>query len=307
MIRLGGLAGIGLGGLAGCASAPAPAPPLVGEPRHRIWNPTGTARGTVLLAAGLGTDSRLWDLPGTGGLAPALARRGLRVVAIDLPPGNLAECTAAVTRLAAELRVDGMTGRRPLIGLGLDLGGTALIGAEGLDAIIALGAPVASGGFSPAMRFVLTAPGAPRWAELSRHTLGGVPLHRLLLSDGLPAHVHRPLLRDALAPMPRALRTDWYAPGAAQPVPVPLPVLDAVRRPRPTLLVLAPADALAPPWQCDATAFGVRRDGLVRVHPTRANGFEREFNHLDLVLHPDAQRRVWPVIFEWIDQQLRPG
>lgn len=307
MLGLGGLAGIGLGGLAGiglggCASAPIPAPPLVGEPRHRIWNPTATPRGTVLLAAGLGTDSRLWDLPGAGGLAPALARRGLRVVALDLPPGDLAECTAAVTRLAAAL-----PGPRPLIGLGLDLGGTALLGADGLDGVIALGAPVASGGFSPATRFVLTAPGAPSWAELSRHTLGGVPLHRLLLSADLPAHVHRPLLRGALAPMPLALRADWYAPGAAQPIPVPLPVLETVRRPRPTLLVLAPADALAPPWQCDATAFGVRREGLARVHPTRANGFEREFNHLDLVLHPDAQRRVWPVIFEWIDQQIRPG
>lgn len=296
---LAGAAGIAALGLAGCGAAPAPAPLASGDPPRRVWSEAGAARGTVLLAPGLGFTGRLWDLPCVGGLAPALARRGWRVVAAELP-GDLAASTAALTRLAA------LDLPRPLIGLGLDLGGTALLGADGLDGLVLIGAPIASGGFSPAMRYVLTAPGAPTWRELAGKGLAGVPLDRLLLSADLPANVRRPLLRDALAPIPLAIRAAWYRPGAAAPIPAPLPILDALRRPRPTLCVLSPADTFAPPWQCDPSAFGVRHPALTRIHPTRANGFGREHGHLDPVLHPDARRAVWPTIFEWLDQRLAP-
>lgn len=293
-----GAAGLAAAGLAGCATAPAPAPLATGDPPRRIWPEAGAARGTALLAHGLGFTGRMWDLPGAAGPAPALARRGWRVVAAELA-GDL-DAAATLTRLAA------LALPRPLIGLGLDLGGAALLAADGLDGVVAFGAPIASGGFSPAMRHLLTAPGAPTWRDLARKGLAGVPLDRLLLSADLPVAVRGPLMRDALAPMPLAVRAAWYQPGAAAPIPTPLPVLETLRGPRPTLCVLAPADALAPPWQCDPHAFGVRGPALTRIHPTRANGFGREFAHLDPVLHPDARRTVWPMVFEWMDQRVAP-
>lgn len=282
--------------LPGCGAAPRPAPSLGGDPPHRAWAPPAEPRATVVLVPGLGTNGLVFDLPGAGGLAPALTRLGYRVVAAE-PPADLAAATAALDRLAA--RYPG-----PTIGLGLDLGGTALYPTARYDALITIGAPIASGGFSPAMRRVLTAPGAPTWHTFARDTLRGVPLTRVLLTRGLPERIHRPLRREAFTPMPAALRAAWYRPGADRPVPEPLPALDALRRPRPTLCVLSPADALAPPWQCDPTAFGLRRDGLTRLYPTRANGFEREYDHLDLAVHPDARRELWPQLFDWLDETL---
>lgn len=299
LTRLGGA--LTLAALPGCGGAPRPAPRLGGDPPHRAWAPPAEPRATVVLVPGLGTNGLVFDLPGAGGLAPALVRLGYRVVAAELPAdADLAAATAALDRLAAR-------SAGPTIGLGLDLGGTALYGATGYDALITLGAPIASGGFSPAMRRVLTAAGAPTWRTFARDTLRGTPLTRIVLTDGLPDHVHRPLRRSAFAPMPSALRDAWYRPGADRPVPHPLPVLDALRRPRPTLCVLSPADALAPPWQCDPAAFGVRHDALTRLYPTRANGFEREYPHLDLAIHPDARREIWPQIFAWLDENAARG
>lgn len=290
-----------LGGpLAACGGAPVPRP-LRSEhgPPRTLWRPLGATRATVVLVHGLGTRATLWDLPGSGGLAPALAREGYTVVAPDL--GHLD--TLARWRAALAEVVETLAG--PVVALGLDLGGTAIYGVPGLAARIGIGAPIASGGFSAAMRGVLTAPGAPSWQALARRTVGGRSIVRLVLTDGMPASVHRPLVRDALSPMPLTLRRSWFAPGAGSPVPTLLPDLPAMGAGwGPTLVVAAPGDGLAPPWQCDPRGFGIDWPGLELQAPSRVNGHGREFNHLDLAAHPDARRRVWPSILAWMAERI---
>lgn len=300
---LGALGGAALVGCGGAARRP-PDRRRGLDPPRTLWRPVGESRGTVLLVHGLGTRPAIWDLPGSGGLGPTLARAGFTVIAPDLSgrpdPGGW---RAAIEAICAGLE-------RPPLGVGLDLGGTALFGARASFAgRVGVGAPLASGGFSAAMRGVLTAPGAPTWRDLGRRTVGGRSVVRLVLTDGLPARIHRPLVRQALAPMPLTLRRAWYGPGAASPVPSLLSGGSGWGLPAPgagwgpTLVVAAPGDGLAPPWQCDPRAFGHRWPGLTLRAPSRVNGDEREFNHLDLVVHPDARRRVWPSIVGWLEER----
>lgn len=304
-LACGGLTAAALGGpLGGCGAGPvyssrrAPDGPL----RH-IWTPQGPSRATILLVHGLGTRAAIWDLPGAGGLAPALARAGFEVIAPELDPGaDLAGWRARLESIAT--KIDG-----PLFGVGLDLGGTALYGLKGaFVGRVGIGAPIASGGFSAAMRGVLTAPGAPTWHGLGRRTVGGRSVVRLLLTHGLPARIHRPLVRHGLNPMPEAMRRAWYGPGADSPVPELLPELPPPGPEwGPTLVVGAPTDGLAPPWQCDPRGFGLDWKGLRSLVASRLHGHGREFNHLDLVVHPDARRRLWPSIVRWLEETAAPA
>lgn len=284
--------------LGGCGGGPVHLPGLSTRgPARRIWRPQAANGASVLLVHGLGTRSALWDLPGTGGLAPTLAAAGYTVVAPELDPAD--DWPATLARIAA--LTDG-----PLFGVGLDLGGTALYRCPArFVGRVGIGAPIASGGFSAAVRGVLTAKGAPTWRSFERRTVGGQRVIRLLLTHGLPAAIHRPLLRSALSPMPAAQRRAWHAPGAGSPIPTLLPDLPPPGAQwGPTLVVTAPTDGLAPPWQCDPRGFDAQWPDLRVRTASRVNGDGREFNHLDLVLHPDARRRVWPTMIDWMRDTL---
>ncbi len=296
---LGSIAAGALGGpLGGCGGGPVHLPGLTGDrPPRRIWRPQRANGATALLVHGLGTRSALWDLPGSGGLAPTLAAAGYTVIAPELDPAG--DWSATLTPIAAAVR-------GPLFGIGLDLGGTALYRCPArFTGRIGVGAPIASGGFSAAVRGVLTADGAPTWRSFERHRVGGRRVIRLLLTHGLPAKVHRPLIRAGLAPMPAAQRRAWHTPGAGSAVPRLLPDLPPPGPAwGPTLVVTAPTDGLAPPWQCDPHGFGADWPELRVRTASRVNGDGREFNHLDLAVHPDARRRIWPMMIDWMNGTL---
>lgn len=286
--------------LSGCGATPTPEA-LTGG-RGQRWRPRGPARSTVVLAHGLGLSPAMWDLPGYGGLAPALAWRGHRVISPALPAeGTLDDWTAALEASAAAHH-----GGTPVIGVGLDLGGTALYRASSFAAVATIGAPIARGGFSVAMKRVLGAPGRTTWAALGSMKIGRWPLSRLILTHGLPATVWRPLLAQALRPIGDPLRRLWSGSAIGEPVPILAEELapPVTARTRPTLVMSAPTDGLAPPWQCDPAAFGIRWDGLERRRFSRATGAQREFNHLDLVIHPTARLDVWPGLLDWIESRL---
>ncbi|MCA9541124.1 MAG: alpha/beta fold hydrolase, partial [Myxococcales bacterium] len=174
--------------LIGCGAAPTrSAPPVIevaGVPVVQN-TPEEAPRGTVLLVSGLGTGPMVWDLPGYGGLGPALARQGLVTLALDLAGRDTIE--AQVEAIAAVAAASA----KPVHAIGLDLGGTALLKAvlagAPFDSVVAIGAPVSSGGLNRSQRMLVAAPGAPTWRDASRRKLHGTSLARLLMTSGLPA------------------------------------------------------------------------------------------------------------------------
>ncbi len=227
----------------------------------------GAERGVVVLVPGAGTDARVY-----APLARSLVREGYEVRALDdhrdLP------------RRLTEAARPGL----PLYAVGLDLGGTALYRAApdvpALSGVVGVGAPVAFGGASRALRAAIAE--RPRsWSALPER------LGRVLVG-----------VQPAAAPLDLSR---WAGLDGGRPVPVPVALDALARRPDlPVLVVMSPTDALAPPWACDPAAFGVRRRNIERVRVTRGNGFSREYRHLELLLHRAAPGEVFPIIEGWL-------
>jgi pimeloyl-ACP methyl ester carboxylesterase len=230
----------------------------------------------VVLVPGVGTDGRVFDLPGAS-LVNSLEHAGHDVMVLDSHLG-----------LAAKLhRID-----QPFYVVGLDLGGTtAYLAAPETPrmlGVVGIGAPIAFGGATSAMRHLFkTRPAS--WRDAPDRAV------QVLLGTGW-----RRSTADAFPRVPLSLDR-WAGLDGGRSVPKAA-ALDALReRPKLRVLVItAPADGVAPPWMCDPAAFELKRPGLTSVWVTRANGFSMEYRHLDLLLHPRAPGEIHPLIERWL-------
>ena len=271
-----------------------------------LWPIGAAARPPIVLVHDIGLSPEIWRV---GGLESTLAEAGYEVHRVDWRPLGDAG-------LADVARMVGNTVRdapRPPVVIGHGLGGTAAAisvadGAE-VAGLALIGAPLGFGGSSRALRevFEASARASPRpldWARLGSRVGGGnrTPLARRLLTTGMPPTRRRELWLHGLAWLPPRLVAEWRKYDGGRPVPSALPAaaalaeLDAL----PWLVIVGVADGLAPPWQCDPTAFDLDPPALRRVYVTRANGAPIEYNHLDLVAHPDARDDVFSPLVEWL-------
>ncbi|MCB9538212.1 MAG: hypothetical protein H6704_18310 [Myxococcales bacterium] len=242
----------------------------------------------------LGFGPTVFDLPGVGGLAPALARAGHRVHAL---PGD--DEAGLVERLRG-LR----DGGRRLVGIGHGWGGAqilrALAAGAALDALVLIGAPLAFGGEQRAVQ-ALWARRPARWGDLP------APLARRLLTVGLPERVRRPLLDHATAPLAPILDR-WQRRAAGRVVPAPDAELDILARfAGPTLCVSSPTDALFPPHVCDPAAFGPPLPRVEHRLVAPVDGVALRYGHLDLVAHPAARSTLDPIFEAWLAEHRAPS
>lgn len=281
---------------------------------ERLWE-ANPERAIVILAPEMGMDPAAWSPPGGASLPARLQAAGITVLAlqpVDVPPENAAHRVRAAIDEIYLGRLGGR-GSQHVLGIGHGLGGTLLYhaAADGLlRGIVTLGSPVALGGASLAQRRLFDAPRHLPPDHLTWRHLGSLrlpddarqrSLAHLLLTSGLPSWIHAPFLSRAMVRIPPELLSDLGAQSAS-PVPVPLPVVErlAARDELRVLAVLAPGNGMWPPWQCDPVSFGIKGPGVERLYVTRAEGFSREYGHLDLLLHPDAWSEVHPRIEAWV-------
>ena len=206
----------------------------------------------------------------------------------------------------------------PLIGVGHDMGGTLLyeLGVRAgspLAGVVGLSAPVAFGGYSKAVSQLLDTPTrlareSVNWAEVDTlipvNTFANeATLTELLLTTELPHRERRAFFSTALRPMNKGWLESIAARGEAHEIPELDAAFTGERRKFPILAIMAPSDGLMPPWLCDWRSFGVTDAQIERVYLTRSNGNAMEYNHLDMVLHPRAQREVHPRVLSWIEAQ----
>lgn len=276
---------------------------------------------SVVLVHGLGTNAAIWDLPETGRLARRIWRAGYAVYAVDL---NFTRGASSLRQAREKLRVVLKAilrkhRQKKVIGVGFDIGGTLLYQilhgeSPPLHGVVGMGAQVGFGGYSRALKalFQGSQAGALTWPMLDGVTLVNAPnteggISELLLSSTLPEKSRFAFYRLGLAGMPRTILTELATLGQGHHVPVLDPVLAGRKTTQelPMLAIMAPGDGLAPPWQCDLGAFGLDHKLSQSVYLTRANGESMEFNHLDLLLHPAAEREVFPLVMDWLAEQVR--
>ncbi len=231
----------------------------------------------VVLVPGVGTDGRVFDLPGAS-LVNSLQHAGHEVRVLDTHL-DLAQKLGPIDR--------------PFYVVGLDLGGTtAYLAAPRTPrmlGVVGIGAPVAFGGATAAMRHVFRTRPAT-WRAAPDHAV------QVLLGTGW-----RPETAAAFPRVPLSI-SRWAGLDGGRSVPRAA-AIDALRERRDlrVLVITAPADGVAPPWMCDPAAFELKRPGLSSVWITRANGFSMEYRHLDLLLHPRAPGEIHPLIERWLD------
>lgn len=254
----------------------------------------------AVLVPEVGFDGNVFIGPERRGLARALYDRGFHLVfsrpltGSAWPPPAVGEALARAAREYPGL---------PIVGVGHGLGGTALLAASDapstptLAGLVLMSAPVAFGGESRAVRRLLANPRA-KWPEAELSVLWGE----------LGGHQRRTwALRTATVRLPRGLLQLAGRWGRGRATPTIPPKLRATLRSNrtPILVLLAQASGLAPPWRCDPAGLGLRRKHIQRHYLARAHRHELDYNHVDLLLHPDARGDVFPLIEAWLETTAR--
>lgn len=301
-----------------CQSLPAPVamtgPQAPGLPMQVERWPQETPGDAVVLVHEVGLKSAVWSAEEGMGLVNALWKAGLQVFAVEFDtPSSLQSLAADLTTTLSGLREMFPTSRWFVIGHGL--GGTAayLAASQGapLAGLVALGAPLTFGGSTAAFRALLErarevgSESAPSWSSVRDEALipttallGGA--ERMVITTGWPEEHRDAFYRQAVGTLPAAL-LGQLRDAAQATLPTSPEFFPGLRRALMTMLIItAPADGLAPPWQCDPFTLGLRRNTIERVYLTRANGTETEYNHMDLVWHPNARREVLPLVVDWL-------
>ena len=269
------------------------------------------SRINVILFPELGMSLEVFD-DGGKGLAPTLQSEGIRAWVLqrgDAVSGEnsshevkVKEEEALAQFVVSSLSAEKSGERWFLLGHGVG-GGIVyrLLAANSrLNGVIALNVPFSSGGSTRAFRtFVekVTAHQGRRvpWTTFLGTSMGKSTLGELLLGKGdfapeyaqpMDAERLRSYLGDGLD-SPTPFKNHWVKDLAAQP---------DIR----ALIFLGAHDGWSPPWQCDPTLFGLVRGNITREHLTRANGQATEYNHLDLLLGPNAKADVFEPIVEWL-------
>lgn len=259
----------------------------------------------VLLVLGPEADEGLYGWEGKGprprgGLAPYLARRGFQVWITTHD-----DLAAAIDHV----RTASGAGQISLVGHGL--GGTACYRhlatagtTEGVAQLVTLGAPYRWSTRSPLLDEVLGELGDPdtaRYSQLAGTETRTTPGDLFAVSlSGLPVRRGPELLaraREAGAVTRRAALDDlpaWVA-GAS-----PLPTLEGR-----ALLLCGEIDRIAP---CEEAWRA--RDALgpnAAIHKLGYMNLDRlDFGHLDLILTPEARRRVFPVVARFLRAGSNP-
>ncbi len=275
-------------------------------PRALATDPTlvGGRGQPVLLVLGPEADEGLYrgvrgPRRSRGGLAEYLVRRGFQV------------WIASHTDLAQAIdHVRDQAGAESVSLVGHGLGGTAcyrLLVAEGgghVDRLVTVGAPYRWEPASPLLHEVIDAladPGTARYSQLAgrESSTTGSDLFQVALTSlsGDDADALLVAAREAGAVARHAALDDlpaWVA--GASPLP---------RRPGQALLLCGEIDRIAP---CEEAWRA--RDALgpaAEVHKFGYMNLDRlEFGHLDLVLSPDARRRVFPIVARYLRSGRSP-
>jgi len=315
--------------LTACATPPAPValvyqgtslvpcPGAEGEGTAVYTYPVEDPDGVVLLVHGLGTNAHVWSLP-DGGLAAELWHEGFTVYSLDFNGGgeclgataqSLAEIETSITQVAAALKARHPS--LPLWGIGFDIGGTTLARAaarEGsaLAGVALFGAPLSFGGASRAFLALLETD-SPSFGRVRKRVppefATGSTFEEVLLSRSLSPEKWERFYDTATAPIPPGLAADLLS-RANTDVPTRSGIIDGLagRPSLPVLVIIATADGMAPNWQVDPATFGLRRDNITRRYLTKANGTAVEYNHLDMLLHPEAEDDVWEEVVDWLGE-----
>ncbi len=258
--------------------------PTTNGPVLHVYPKEG-ARRVAILVPGLGFDHRVYLGPSGKGLARAVWNAGYHLILLQ----NVTSTPRLRSALEhASRQFPGL----PRVGIGHGLGGTALRAASReLQGLVLLRAPIGFGGESRSVRRLLRNP--PRaWTEVADT--------EVLLGTSATAARSTGLGRQLIDPGLLATARNW---GVGRNTPgVPAQLERALRHPeRPILLVLAQASGWAPPWHCDPVGLGIREKHIQRWYFARAHRHELDYNHLDLLLHPDAKDDVFPPIQSWLE------
>lgn len=282
------------------------------------------ASTTIVLVHDRGMSSAIWDHP-AGGLAPYLWGEGHRVVTIEgfgtrngYQPSAYTDEVASVEdalwkRLT--LQIAKKYPKSSLILLGHGYGGRRIyeqaLQLPQVDGAVALNIPLSLGGSSKALKRALSEvrQGKSKWSILRK--LPFVPQHAkakqlgdLLLSRSISPETWQYFDEMVEAPLHLSGIVHRMKNEISFPVPVENNLVRLIRArwEKPILLLLASHDGWVPPWQCDPAVFGIKKPSMTRQFLTRANGDAMEYNHLDVVSHPQAENDVFPRIADWLEQ-----
>lgn len=183
--------------------------------------------------------------------------------------------------------------------------------------VVAIGSPVFTSVRHPAVDLVYRLRGLLKvinWVPAAPLAAATALLPRLTLDkvgwlagnpDNLEAgHMRRMAgtLSDLPAPL-LAQFAEWYGSGFAQSEGL-LDYWEHLDRVRAPLLIIAgPQDQLCPLPELERVfqAVGSREKSLVVA--SRAEGFDSDYGHIDLVLGKDARREIYPHISDWLERE----
>jgi len=284
----------------------------------------------VVLFPEIGTNRLIFNLPSSGGLAPYLSRKGRDVWVVEFRGADAVHRDWSLDELLrydlpqALARVGAETKQENLDLVGLGMGGTILLEYlssrpnpdPGIEKIILINSPGSTQAVNQAVKI---------WAEKAQG-LGegdkselidlkkacqtpwpaapGTLFHLLFWGPITDEKTEADVCQSVFEPIPPGLAKQlarWVETGILSSRDGKRNFLINLKNIRtPVLFLSGQLDNLAPPWQADYAYRTISSEKKkIRIFG-RANRYQKEYGHFDLILGPDAFREVYPYLFNWL-------
>ena len=286
----------------------------------------------IILFPEIGTNHQVFDLPSSGGLAPYLSRKGRDVWVVEFRgPGSGPRDWSLDELLGYDFpqalaRVGTETRQKKLDLIALGLGGTLLLEYlssspnpdPGIEKIILINSPSSTQAANQAVK--IWADKAPGLAAGDKSELidlqktcqapapwpatPGTLFHLLFWGPIADEKTEAEICQSVFESIPPGLAKQlarWVETGTLSSRDGKRNYLVNLKNIRtPVLFLSGQLDNFAPPWEAEFAYRAISSEKKkIRVFG-RANRYQKEYGHLDLILGEDAFREVYPYIFNWL-------
>ena len=286
----------------------------------------------IILFPEIGTNHLIFDLPSFGGLAPYLSRKGRDVWAINFRGTDSGPRDWSLDELLRYdlpqvlARVETETRQKKLDLIGLGLSGTLVLEYlssasnpdSGIEKIILINSPSSIQAVNHAVKtWAAKAPGLgegnkEELVDLQKTCQAPTPwpatpgtlFHLLFWGPIADEKTETEVCQSVFEPIPPGLVKQlarWVEAGALSSRDGKRNYLINLKNVRtPVLFLSGQLDNLTPPWQVDYAYRAISSENKkIRIFG-RANRYQKEYGHFDLVLGKDAFREVYPYLFDWL-------